>query len=269
MKRPRGFALLVVLWTLALTTLVETQLVATGRRESRRAGNLRDAAALEATADGVVQQAIFALLDRSAAHWRADGTLHRLRLGQSVAEVRIENEAGKLNPNSASEPLLRALFVRAGADPRVAAGLAAAILDWRTGASAPRPFGAKAPQYAAAGLDYGPPGAPFRTMDELGSVLGMTPALLARLRPHLTVFTDADPDATTTDPLVAAALADAGEAVPVRAAGELEWVEVARITVVVQGSGGGSFGEHVVVRTYGRTDGRPYEILLRDRSGSP
>ena len=36
----------------------------------------------------------------------------------------------------------------------------------------------------------------------------MRPALLALLRPHLTVFTDADPDHSTLDPVVLAALID-------------------------------------------------------------
>ena len=56
-------------------------------------------------------------------------------------------------------------------------------------------------------LDYGPPGSPLQTLDELGRVLGMTPALLAALRPHLSLFGPAEPKPAGADPVVAAALA--------------------------------------------------------------
>jgi general secretion pathway protein K len=68
--------------------------------------------------------------------------------------------------------------------------------------------------YGSAGLDYGPPGAPLETLDELGRVLGMTPAVLAAIRPHLTLFGPPEPSAATIDPFVAAALAAAAQATP-------------------------------------------------------
>src|SRR5208282_4409974 len=61
-------------------------------------------------------------------------------------------------------------------------------------------------------LDYGPPVAPLETLDELGRVLGMTPATLAAIRPHLTLFGPPQPSAATTDPVVAAALAESPQA---------------------------------------------------------
>ena len=65
--RQRGFALLIVLWTLALLALLGTQLLATSRQHVQLAHNLLDAAALEAAANGAVQQAIFGVLDSSLA----------------------------------------------------------------------------------------------------------------------------------------------------------------------------------------------------------
>src|SRR4051794_36524705 len=156
--RPQaGFALLVVLWTLSLLALLGTQLVATGRGEAQLARNLVDAAALEAATDGAVQQAIFGLLERSERRWPADGTEHFIRLGRIVVAVRVDDEGGKVNPNIASDNLLQGLLLRVGAPPAVAASVAAAMIDWRTAGTQPSPLGAKAPQYVAAGRDYGPP----------------------------------------------------------------------------------------------------------------
>jgi general secretion pathway protein K len=55
----RGFALLVVLWTLALLALLGTQLLATSRQDTQLAHNRLDAAVLEAAANGAVQRAVF------------------------------------------------------------------------------------------------------------------------------------------------------------------------------------------------------------------
>jgi general secretion pathway protein K len=62
--------------------------------------------------------------------------------------------------------------------------------------------------YQAAGLDYGPPGAPLETIDELRLVLGLTPEIFGRILPHLTLFGPGSPSKTSADSVVAAALAD-------------------------------------------------------------
>jgi general secretion pathway protein K len=258
----RGFALLIVLWTLAFLSLIGAALVATSRQDTQRARNMVDAAAAEAAADGAVQQAIYALLDPSARRWRPDGTTHVIRSGQTRIEVRIENESSKVNPNFAPVELMQALMVDLGVGASTAARLAAAIADWRTQGEQPLPLGAKAPQYAAAGRDYAPPGASFESLDELGAVLGMTPELLALLRPHLTLYSDSDPDGSTTDPAVAAALGAGARVAPRRNTDEGS--QVATVHVVVRGPRHTGFSERVVVRTNALDGIRRHEILLRE-----
>ena len=135
--------------------------------------------------------------------------MREVRIGQTPVLVRVENESDRINLNTASAVLLRALIIEVGGAPGLADRLAAAILDWRASGANARPRGAKAADYRAAGRDYGPPGTPFQSVDELADVLGMTPDLFARLAPHLTVLTDGDPDMSTRDPVVARALTDA------------------------------------------------------------
>ena len=196
----RGFALLAVLWTLGFLALLGTALVAIARQNMQRVDNLLDGARAEAAAEGALHQAIFAVLDPSEQRWQPDGSSHLLRSGPNSIEVRIEDENGKVNPNIAPVELLQALIVQLGTDPRTAAALATTIVEWRSrGRDADAP-GPRAARYAAAGRDYAPPGAPFERLDELAAVLGMTTVLLERLRPHLSLFTVADPDATSTVP---------------------------------------------------------------------
>lgn len=193
-REERGFALLIVLWTIILLALLVTHLTATGRGETRLAGNLRTAAVMEAAADGAVFEAIFHVLDSSAGHWPANGATHRIRFPDAVVDLSIGNEAGKLNVNTVQPQLLQALLHVRGVDTGTAASIAAAVSDWRFPDAQGEPTGTKAQRYRDAGRDYGPPGKPFETMEELGLVLGMTPAILARIAPYLSVYRDGDPD---------------------------------------------------------------------------
>jgi general secretion pathway protein K len=261
-RRQRGFALLIVLWTLVLLAMLGTQIAARGHGEAQLAGNLRSAAAAEAAADGAIEEAIFHLLDGSSRRWLADGAVHLIRFPRATVEVRIEDEAGKVNPNFASPALLRALLGRLGAEAGTAASVAAAIADWRSEGANPSLLGAKAAQYAAAGRDYGPPGAPFQSVDELGEVLGMTPELLARLRPHLSLFSQTDPVASMADPVLAMAIRDAGVATRAAARGRLQ---VAAITALAQGPDGARFARRAVIRIGGDVRDRPWKVLAWTR----
>ena len=201
LRRQEGFALLIVLWTLGLLALLGTQLLATSRQDAQIARNLRDTATLEAAANGAMQQAIFRVLDRSSGHWNADGMIHMLQVGRVRVTVQLEDEADKINPNIALPALLQALLLQVGADPGTAAVVAASIVEWRQASNTPGQPNPIVARYA--GRDFAPLGEPFSSIEELDYVLGMTPALLGRLRPHLSLFTDSDPGAGTRDPVVA------------------------------------------------------------------
>src|SRR6267154_1219066 len=60
---------------------------------------------------------------------------------------------------------------------------------WKDADDLRRPNGAEAADYKAAGLPYLPANSPFETVAELQRVLGMTPALYARLADNLTIHT--------------------------------------------------------------------------------
>jgi general secretion pathway protein K len=257
-RRQEGFALLIVLWTLGLLALLGTQLLATSRQDAQIARNLRDTATLEAAANGAMQQAIFRVLDRSSGHWNADGMIHVLQVGRARVTVQIEDEADKVNPSIASPALLQALLLQVGADPAAATALAANIVEWRQANNTPGRPNPVVARYAGAGREVAPLGEPFTSIEELGSVLGMTPELLARLRPHLALFTDSDPGAGTRDPIVARALAAANQ---FNTSAEEGGEELVSIIAKARGRGNAHYGLRVVVRTNGNPVGRRYEIL--------
>jgi general secretion pathway protein K len=211
-RRSGGFALLVVLWTLELIAFIVAHLTASGRTEIRIAGNLVADAMAQAADDGAIFAAIFNQLDPNPdQRWPLNGQAHEVAIGNRRVLVQLEDEAGRINPSTASAALLEALLRTTGSDAESARRLARAIGEWVGSAAAARPHDAVLADYQAAGLDYGPPGEPLETLDELGRVIGMTPAVLAEIRPHLTLFGPAVPNPAHADPVVAEALAESAQ----------------------------------------------------------
>ena len=200
-----------MLWTLSLLALLISQMAGSGRQAVRLAGNLRNAAAVQAAADGAVQEAGYHLVAGGTVHWSANGDLHALRQDGAEIRVRLDNQAGLINPSIASVELMTGLLRACGADSASAAHAAAAIVAWRY-PSAQTDFGPAV--YRQAGRDYGPPGAGFQSLAEVGLVLGVTPPLLACMAPHLSLYRDNDPDPNAADPVVLHAIELATGSVP-------------------------------------------------------
>jgi len=247
-ERSRGFALLIVLWTMVLLALLVTEITSAGRSDAELAANLRGSAVAEAAANGAEAIALFRYLDPSALHWPANGIRHRLLIGDAEVSVAMTDEDGRINPNTASAFLLVALLRRVGVDPGTAAHLAAAMVDWRSSSgAAPSPFATKMLPYRAAGMTWGPPDGPFRSTAEIALVLGMTPTLLARLRPHISVFTAGDVDSALADPVVRAALADANGGIVPQSLGSSGAARTLRITARAIADDGSRFTRTSVV----------------------
>lgn len=259
--RQRGFALLIVLWTLVLITLLVTQLTAAGRGQTGLATNLRQAARLRALADGEVQEAIFHLMDRSPARWQIDGQVREVRLPPATAQIRLADEAGRINPSTAPSPVLEALLHGIGVDAGRAAALAGAIVQWRTPAGRSDTDTEGIAAYRAAGRSVGPSGAPFVSMDELGAVMGMTPDVLAKLAPHISLFAEGDPDPRTSDPIVRQALATRSGVPALRPSGGAGQIRVIAITATVGGPGGARFTRRAVVRLTDNEGEQGFRIL--------
>ncbi len=84
----------------------------------------------------------------------------------------LEDENGKVNLNTAAKEVLAAL-------PGMTSEIAAAVVDWRDPDEQPDPEGgAESDYYLGLASPYRAKNAPFGTVDELGLVRGVTPALL-------------------------------------------------------------------------------------------
>ncbi len=106
--------------------------------------------------------------------------------------ISAEDQSTKINPNTVPAETLRALLVAVGVDQPRAALLAAEMADWRKRSQNSALGGMKLDQYLGHGLPYRSGDHPFASVDEIALVPDMTPNILARLRPWLSVYQEGD-----------------------------------------------------------------------------
>lgn len=219
--RQRGFALLMVLWTLLLLAFIATVFNDNARTEVLLARNLVANARAEALADGGVYRAALGLT-RSPREGglRGNGQVYVWHPSSAEAglpesgeapeeQVRftIRDEGGKVNLNQATAPLLRELLIAVGVEPEKSAELADAIVDFRDEDNEKERQGAEARDYKRARLPWGPKNDAFVLVDELTYVLGMTPDIYRRVAPLLTIWGQGDlPHPYTAPPEVITAV---------------------------------------------------------------
>ncbi len=136
--------------------------------------------------------------------------------GPSDGEVMygLEDEAGKLNVNTASLDELRSLFMlTAGLHFDEAQDLAMALIDWREPAEQDLVGFYGDEYYANLNFPYEPKGAPLEILEEVLLVKGMNPDVFGRVRDFLTVVGDGKVNLNTASRPVLLALGMSPEVV--------------------------------------------------------
>jgi general secretion pathway protein K len=134
--------------------------------------------------------------------WEGDQQPHRLELPDGLVEVKIADEAGKINLNLASEELLRRFFTVLGLSELQVRTMVDSILDWRSRGDYPRPYGAKSAYYLSLDPPYAAKAGKFETVEELAWVHGFEASpWIARLSQWLTIQTTSPSINLNTAPL--------------------------------------------------------------------
>ncbi|QOQ76512.1 general secretion pathway protein GspK [Pseudomonas poae] len=178
MKRQRGAALLLVLWALALLSVLLGGLAAWVQLESRQALWLRQHTQTVLAAEAGIA---LAMADR---HWIADGRDIPLTFDDAQLHVSLRSERGKLYLINAEADDFMRLALACGATQGQADQLVKALEARRK---------------------QGLP--PFRVLEEVRQLPGMTQALYSQLLPEITLWSDLDrPDPAFASPLMRKAL---------------------------------------------------------------
>ena len=212
-RRPigqRGVALLMVIWLLALISLLAVGMSGTASTEGRLSHNLVEEARARYLAQAAVHHTVLQLLDPARpVDPVADGSVVRVfeHRGATLT-VRLRDECGKLDINTGWGRMLLGLMIAHGEVERGFA-MSQAILDWRDPDDRRRVDGAEDNEYAADDLPYGARDGLFEAVDELQQVRGMTAELYRRLAPDVTVdCLAAGINALAASPYVLAAIPD-------------------------------------------------------------
>jgi len=193
MTRQTGMAMVVVLWMVALLTIMAGSFSLSTQRNTGLVRNAQDRAQGLALADAGVHYALLKLSHPDPLkRLRSDGTPYEVVLPGGKVRLAIFDESGKIDLNAASEQTLRTLLGRLTGNETLAGALTDKILDWRDNDDLKRLNGAESEDYQAERKAYVPQNKNFQALEELQMVLGLTPALYKKLEPVLTIYSGQD-----------------------------------------------------------------------------
>lgn len=185
-KQTEGFVLIAVLSVLALLSGIVVALLLL----TRSAIDTAALASRDLEADAMIQSGIslagYQLLVLKLPAMRTNG--QQIRLDQGVVSLSVTSDAGRIDINAASKDLLDTAYRVSGLKAMTPEIFAARVMDWRDVDDEVGEDGAEAAGYAAAGLDYAPRNGPFRSVEDLRWVMGVSAADLGVLRDLLTIY---------------------------------------------------------------------------------
>lgn len=202
-EKERGFALLLVIWVLALLAVLAAEIAASSHSAAIVARNRIDRARSHAVADAGITLAIVGLLDPDLqTRWRADGRAREVTYDGETVIIRIEDEGGKIDLNNAPIEMIGGLAEECGATVDERMSLANGIANRRRAflaSSSVRPSQAR---FTFRGDDFGTNLAKwaFAEISEVKLLPRMPRALYDCLRPSVTVYSQSP----TINPMTAA-----------------------------------------------------------------
>lgn len=187
-----GIALVVVLWTVALLTVIAGSFAYSMRIESSLVSSAVDRAKARSLAEaGIAYAALDLFRPPQLRHFTSSGIPYVWNFGGQKVIISVQDTGGLIDLNVAKRELLGGLLAAAGvAEEEKREQLLDAIEDWRDPDDVPRLQGAEDKDYATAGLPYGAKDAPFESVAELQQVLGISPALYQQIEKALTIFSE-------------------------------------------------------------------------------
>jgi general secretion pathway protein K len=192
----RGVALVMVLWVVAVLSVIVMEFCFAMRTEVNITNNYKEELQLYAMAEGGVQRAVAELIYKhdpgvqqmrktmkleeippEKMEWVTDGRPYPVPFDQGACEVRVVSEAGKININLVSESTLRKIIGNLGLEEEQRDIVVDSILDWRDTDDLYRANGAENDYYQSLKEPYYCKNGNLDSVEELLLVRGVTPDL--------------------------------------------------------------------------------------------
>ena len=195
-RNQEGIALVMVLWVMAILSVVVLEFSFAMRTEVNITQNYKEELQLYGMAQGEVHRAIAELIYKhdpkvqqlrktltteeippDKKEWVTDGRSYFLPFGQGTCEIKVMSEAGKVNINLVSESMLRKIITLLGLEGEMRDIVVDSILDWKDPDDFYRVNGAENSYYQSLKESYYCKNAYFDSIEELLLVRGVSPAL--------------------------------------------------------------------------------------------
>lgn len=187
-RRERGIALIIVLWGLALVSILALTVASEGRTNLLVTRNLKQSAEARAAAEAGVHRALYEMFaEEEEARLLPSGAYLEDTIGRARYRVRILDETGRVDLNTV-EPLVLEEILSQLAPEVDAAALVAAFVDYRDRDEEPFENGMEDPEYLQLDLAWDAKDRNFEHVLELEQIPGFSADLVARLLPHVTVY---------------------------------------------------------------------------------
>ena len=192
----RGVALIMVLWVIAVLSVVVLEFSFAMRTEVNITKNYKEELQLYAMVQGGVQRTLAELIYKHDSkvqqlrktltteeippekkEWVTDGRSYFIPFQQGTCEIKVISEAGKVNINLVSEQMLRKIITLLGLEGEARDIVVDSILDWRDADDFYRLNGAEESYYQSLKEPYQCKNASFDSIEEILLVRGVNRAL--------------------------------------------------------------------------------------------
>lgn len=197
LKNESGFALILTLVVTALMVAVVVEMIHQVYVDTSLSRGFRDGQQASILAEsGVTGGAKLLQMGLSGRNYTSlsDRWATPLKLDDEVGslEITISEESGKININDLVQTKTMETLQRLGKRLQLPGDIWSAVADWIDSDDLPRSGGAETSYYRSLKPPYSARNGRLMTVTELSLVKGITPEILDKLRPYLTVFSDQD-----------------------------------------------------------------------------
>jgi len=185
-----GIALVMILWFIALLSLLALGFSKATRTNTLVTRNLVDSIQAKHLAAAAVEKGIHGLVSPDPAVFNRliTGVPYEFSIGDAKLSYLLQDENGKLDINHAPVELIEHLLVSRGVTENEALSISHAVGDWRDENDLKQLHGAEQHEYSDKGMVWMPANAPFRSILEVRHVMGMSSDIYTLIAPLITVY---------------------------------------------------------------------------------
>ncbi len=191
-KGKRGIALMMVLWVLAILSVIVMSFSYMTRTETFASLSFRNQITKKFIAEGGIERGVMeifyrrqnlqaAVLEEGKEPWKMDGTPYKVDVENGSAVVMIMDESGKINLNNLNDTsgiIFKNLLMNSGVKEEVADTIVDSLLDWKDPDDLVRLHGAESDYYKSLPVPYKAKDGNLDSVEELLLVKGVTPEIV-------------------------------------------------------------------------------------------